>query len=75
MAGKMQNYREEAISTERLTAKLQDEHASFYLAELDSQILAGVMVFARGNRAWYFYGGSSNQKREFMASYLAQWQS
>jgi hypothetical protein len=39
MAGKMQNYREEAISTERLTAKLQDEHASFYLAELDLQVI------------------------------------
>ena len=46
-----------------------------FIAEFENQPLAGVMVFAHGKRAWYFYGGSSNQKREYMPSYLAQWQS
>lgn len=46
-----------------------------YLAEFENQPLAGLMVFAHGKRAWYFYGGSSNEKRDYMPSYLAQWQS
>ena len=44
------------------------------IAEYDDQLLAGVMVFAHGKRAWYFYGGSSDHKREYMPSYLAQWE-
>jgi lipid II:glycine glycyltransferase (peptidoglycan interpeptide bridge formation enzyme) len=44
------------------------------LAELAGQPLAGVMVFALGERAWYFYGASSDQERSRMAPYLAQWE-
>jgi lipid II:glycine glycyltransferase (peptidoglycan interpeptide bridge formation enzyme) len=35
--------------------------------------LAGVMVFALGDWAWYLYGASSRQERERMASYAVQW--
>jgi lipid II:glycine glycyltransferase (peptidoglycan interpeptide bridge formation enzyme) len=35
--------------------------------------LAGVFVFAIGKTAWYFYGASSNLKRNLMASFGAQW--
>ncbi len=44
------------------------------LAEHEGQALAGVMVFALGKRAWYFYGASSNVERNRMAPYLAQWE-
>ena len=44
------------------------------LAEHEGQPLAGVMVFALGARAWYFYGASSDRERSRMAPYLAQWQ-
>jgi lipid II:glycine glycyltransferase (peptidoglycan interpeptide bridge formation enzyme) len=44
-----------------------------FLAEYEGQPLAGLMVFARGRRAWYFYGASSNEHRELMPTYLLQW--
>ena len=44
------------------------------LAEHSGQLLGGLMVFARGERAWYFYGASASQQRELMASYLLQWE-
>jgi lipid II:glycine glycyltransferase (peptidoglycan interpeptide bridge formation enzyme) len=44
------------------------------LAEYEGQALAGVMVFALGKRAWYFYGASSGEERQRMAPYLAQWE-
>ncbi len=44
------------------------------LAEVDGQVVAGLMVFALGRRAWYFYGASSDQHREKMPTYLLQWE-
>jgi lipid II:glycine glycyltransferase (peptidoglycan interpeptide bridge formation enzyme) len=44
-----------------------------YLAEFEGQSLAGIMVFTNGNRAWYFYGASSNHYRHLMPTYLLQW--
>lgn len=39
-----------------------------------SQPLASVMVFSRGNRAWYFYGASGNAERNRMPTYLLQFE-
>jgi lipid II:glycine glycyltransferase (peptidoglycan interpeptide bridge formation enzyme) len=44
------------------------------LAEHEGQPLAALMVFARGRRAWYFYGASSDAHRELMSPYLLQWE-
>ena len=44
------------------------------VAEFESQPLAALMVFARGSRAWYFYGASSSEHRERMPTYLLQWE-
>lgn len=44
------------------------------LAEFEGQPLAGLMVFARGRRAWYLHGASSNAHRERMPAYLIQWE-
>ncbi|MCC7362581.1 MAG: peptidoglycan bridge formation glycyltransferase FemA/FemB family protein [Anaerolineales bacterium] len=44
------------------------------LAEYQGAALAGVMAFALGKQAWYFYGASSDQERARMAPYLAQWE-
>ena len=45
-----------------------------YPAGEGAPLLAGVMVFAQGRQAWYLYGASSNQERQRMAPYLAQWE-
>jgi lipid II:glycine glycyltransferase (peptidoglycan interpeptide bridge formation enzyme) len=44
------------------------------IAEFEGTPLAALMVFARGGRAWYFYGASANEHREAMAPYLLQWE-
>lgn len=49
------------------------ERAALILAEREGELLAGVMVFAFGNRAWYFYGASVSSTRTYNAGYGAQW--
>jgi lipid II:glycine glycyltransferase (peptidoglycan interpeptide bridge formation enzyme) len=44
------------------------------LAEFEGKALAGVMAFALGERAWYFFGASADELRQHMAPYLAQWE-
>ena len=44
------------------------------VAEKDGRALAALMVFARGPRAWYLYGASSNEDRNLMPTYLLQWE-
>ena len=45
-----------------------------FVATYQDQPLAGLMVFARGKRAWYFYGASNNRERNRMPTYLIQWE-
>ncbi len=47
--------------------------AALLLGSYAGQDLAGVMVFALGDWAWYFYGASSTRERQRMASYGVQW--
>lgn len=44
------------------------------IAEFEGEPLAGLMAFARGGRAWYLYGASTNQHRNKMPTYLLQWE-
>lgn len=44
------------------------------MAEYEQQPLAGIMVFAQGETAWYFYGASTNHERNRMPTYLLQWE-
>jgi len=43
-------------------------------AEFEGRPIAALMVFARGRRAWYVYGGSTDRERERMPNYLLQWE-
>jgi lipid II:glycine glycyltransferase (peptidoglycan interpeptide bridge formation enzyme) len=47
--------------------------AALILATHEGDALAGIMVFAKGETAWYLYGASSNVKRNLMAAYGVQW--
>jgi peptidoglycan pentaglycine glycine transferase (the first glycine) len=48
-------------------------HAALLMGSYDGLDLAGIMVFALGAWAWYFYGASSRQEQQRMASYGVQW--
>lgn len=49
------------------------DHVALLLAEYDGRPLAGVMVFALGETAAYFYGASADEERQRMPAYAAQW--
>lgn len=44
------------------------------LAFYGHQMLAGLMVFAFGHRAYYLYGASSGEHRNLMPNHLLQWE-
>ncbi len=48
--------------------------AELLLAEFEGKPLAALMVFARGRRAWYMYGASTDEERNRMPTYLLQWE-
>jgi lipid II:glycine glycyltransferase (peptidoglycan interpeptide bridge formation enzyme) len=48
--------------------------ARLFLAFYENELLGGLMAFACGRKAWYFYGASSGRHRNRMPSYRLQWQ-
>ena len=48
--------------------------ARLLLAVYQGAVLAGMMVFVLGRRAWYMYGASSDHYRNLMPNYLLQWE-
>lgn len=48
--------------------------AELLVAEYAGRPLAALMVFARGRRAWYLYGASTDEERNRMPTYLLQWE-
>jgi len=49
-------------------------HARLLLAAYQDTILAGIMVFVLGRKAWYMYGASANIHRNLMPNHLLQWE-
>ncbi len=45
-----------------------------FTASFEGTPLASLMVFTRGNTAWYMYGASTDEGRNLMPTYLLQWQ-
>ncbi len=48
--------------------------AEVLLAEVDGELVAGLILFYSGHRAWYLYGMSRLAYRDRMPNYLLQWQ-
>lgn len=53
---------------------IQAGMAEALIAEVEGQLVAGVMLFHFGKRAWYLYGMSSPLHREKMPNNLLQWE-
>jgi peptidoglycan pentaglycine glycine transferase (the first glycine) len=51
-----------------------DGKCELLFAEYQGKLLAALMVFASGLRAWYFFGASSSENRNLMAPYALQWE-
>ncbi|MRS02965.1 peptidoglycan bridge formation glycyltransferase FemA/FemB family protein [bacterium] len=49
-------------------------HADLLVAYYDNRPIAGLIVFALGDMAWYMYGASSDEERNRMPTYLLQWE-
>jgi lipid II:glycine glycyltransferase (peptidoglycan interpeptide bridge formation enzyme) len=59
---------------QHLLSTLTQEHkAKLYLAYLNDQAIAGIIVTYIGDTATYFYGASDYQYRKQMAPYALQW--
>lgn len=51
-------------------------HDQCFLLEAvhEGKLLAALMLFVLGERAWYFYGASDDKSRNLMPTYLLQWE-
>lgn len=47
--------------------------ADMLLACVEEQVVAGLILFRYGQTAWYMYGASTEQFRQYMPNHLLQW--
>lgn len=52
----------------------ENDQVELLTATFQEQLLAALMVFRQGSRAWYFYGASSGAERNRMPTYLLQYE-
>jgi len=52
----------------------QNGQVDILTAYFEERAVAGLMVFAVGDRSWYMYGASSDEERNRMPTYLIQWE-
>ena len=50
------------------------QQCALLAATFDQKWLAALMAFRQGDRAWYFYGASSNEERNRMPAYILQFE-
>ncbi|MBP9040278.1 MAG: peptidoglycan bridge formation glycyltransferase FemA/FemB family protein [Anaerolineaceae bacterium] len=53
---------------------IQAGMAEALVAEVEGRVVAGLVYFFLGTRAWYVYGMSTGRHREKMPNYLLQWE-
>jgi peptidoglycan pentaglycine glycine transferase (the first glycine) len=66
--------REEAYYQTVWGTFLQAGMAEALIAEVDGEMVAGVIIFQFASRAWYLYGMSRAEHREKMPNHLLQWE-
>lgn len=54
--------------------KAFEGHVRIYLAEHEGDILSAALALPYGDKLWYMYGASSNEKRNVMPNHLMQWE-
>lgn len=59
---------------ERILNSMGAEHAKLFIAECENEPVAAAMAVFYGNKAWYLYGGSTDKYRNYMPTYLLQWE-
>lgn len=50
------------------------DNARIYIAKHEDHVLAAAIGIHYGDKVWYIYGASSNEKRNLMPNYLMQWE-
>ncbi len=66
--------REEGYYLDLWARFLQAGLAEIFLAEVEGNLVAGLIIFRFAGRSWYFYGMSRDLHREWMPNYLLQWE-
>jgi lipid II:glycine glycyltransferase (peptidoglycan interpeptide bridge formation enzyme) len=65
--------RPEAYYREVWGSFLDSGQAELLLAMVDEEVVAGLMLFFCPQTAWYMYGASSGQHRQWMPNHALQW--
>jgi len=50
------------------------DYTRIYLAEHEGDTIAAAVAISYGDKTWYIYGASANEKRNLMAPHLLQWE-
>ena len=58
----------------RKLLKVMGSHARLYMAYADGERIAGTVAVQYGDKVWYLYGASANEKRNLMPNYQLQWE-
>ncbi|MEM7030291.1 MAG: peptidoglycan bridge formation glycyltransferase FemA/FemB family protein [Chloroflexota bacterium] len=53
---------------------LQNQKAQLFLASVEEEVIAGILLFYEQQTAWYMYGASINKHRKLMPNHLLQWE-
>ena len=59
---------------EKIYDEMGEGHVKVLFAEYEGKPIATVLPILYGNKVWYLYGGSKNEHRNLMATYLMQWE-
>lgn len=68
------SYYERTWRTFLRPASADAPRAFLLLAEVEGELVAGLMLFCFGATAWFMYGASANRHRNRMPNHLLQWE-